>query len=153
MKQEIAEKMQKCLLETVVGDTPQQINLVKHGFAHLASKGHAIMTASNLPLKKRYLLSKECLQTKHILDGFTSVTVRGVMKTQYKHFGQKIPKFIQGICTIGEACTMKFGSDGKIDNEGVSFLGYALDHERDCYQMFDPGTEQFIKTCDVTWAK
>jgi hypothetical protein len=49
--------------------------------------------------------------------------------------------------------TLKNQSTAKIADRGVQciFVGYAIDHEGDCYQMWDPITERIHKTCDIIW--
>ena len=85
-----------------------------------------------------------------MLDGLTIIVVT---KTQYEHFGEKMSKFVQSLCTFGKASTMKVGKNGKVGNQKASkiFVRYVLDHGGFCYCMYNPGRGQINKANDVIW--
>jgi hypothetical protein len=90
-------------------------------------------------------------------DGLQVVTVDGLITTSYKHFFGQNPKFAHHLRTWGEAGTVKTKTKTtpKLANRGVQcmFVGYAKDHEGDCYQMFNPKTDGVHTTRDVIWLR
>jgi hypothetical protein len=85
------------------------------------------------------------------LDWLRLVTINKVKKTRIEHYGLSLPKFTQYLCTWGEAGIIKTGKDWKIGDRGVMgmFVGYASNHEGDCYRMWNPNTKKVSKTHDV----
>ena len=104
------------------------------------------MHHANLPLKLRYLLFKEALNTATLLDGLIVVKIDGVEKPRVVHWCGELPRFANYLRTWGEAGTVTLKKEGmsKLADHGVQcmFVGYALDHEGDCYCMWNPTTSQ-----------
>ncbi len=71
--------------------------------------------------------------------------------TWYKHFYGEAPKYAIKLQEFGEAGTVKMGKDGKLGDRGIPmiFVGYALDHSQDCYQMYNPNTQWIHITRDI----
>jgi hypothetical protein len=143
--------------EFTARDTPQQNHLAELGFAHLASKGRAMMISANIPLTLRYKLFKEAFKTATLLDGLMAVTLEGVTATRYKHYMGENPDYAYHLRTWGEAGTVKTKTlaTPKIGDRGVQcmFVGYAADHAGDCYRMWDPKTSRVHATRDIIWLK
>ena len=55
--------------------------------------------------------------------------------------------------TFGEVGTVRTGKYGKVGNRGVTMMmvGYADDHDRTCYLMFNPFRNSIVESRDVTW--
>jgi hypothetical protein len=69
------------------------------------------------------------------LDWLKLVTIKGIKKTRIEHNGLPPPRFVQYLCTWGEAGTIKkTENDGKTGDCGVTcmFVGYASNHKGDC---------------------
>jgi hypothetical protein len=73
-------------------------------------------------------------------------TIGGITKTKYKHAYGLNPKFATHLRTWGEAGTVKTKVTGTL-------IGYAKDHEGDCYYMWNPLTNGVHTTCDIIWLK
>jgi hypothetical protein len=139
--------------EYTARDTPQQNHLAELGFSILGSKGRACMVVA---MEIRYTLFPKAFEYATDTDGLQVATFDGQTTTRYKHFCGKNPKFAHHLRTWGEAGTVKTKTKTtpKIADCGVQcmFIGYAKDHEGDCYQrMWNPKTEGVHTTCDVIW--
>jgi hypothetical protein len=143
--------------EYTARDTPQQNHLAELGFAILGNKGRACMVAANVPMTIRYKLFPKAFEYATDRDGLQVTTIDGLTSTRYKHFCGKNPKFAQHLHTWGEAGTVKTKTKTtpKIADRGVQcmFIGYAKDHEGDCYGMWNPKTSGVHTTCDVIWLR
>ena len=68
-----------------------------------------------------------------------------------------MPKFAKHLHNWGETGTVKVKTVGKpkVADRGVQcmFIGYALNHDGDCYKMWDPKTGGVHETRDVIWLK
>ena len=75
--------------------------------------------------------------------------------TRIEHYQGSLPKFAQYLRTWGEAGTVKLGKQGKVIDRGVTmmFVGYANNHEGDCYRMYNPSTGKICETRDVIWLR
>jgi hypothetical protein len=115
------------------------------------------MTATNVPETLRYLLYHKAFQYATDTDGLGVHTIGDVTTTRYKHFCGKNPKFAKHLRTWGEAGTVKIKTKTtpKLADRGVQcmFVGYAKDHEGDCYQMWDPKTKRVHETRDIIWLR
>jgi hypothetical protein len=136
-------------------DTPQQNHLAKLGLAILGNKGRACMVAANVPVTIRYKLFPKAFEYATDTDGLQVTTIDGLTTTRYKHFCGRNPKFAQHLRTWGEAGTVrtKMKTSSTIADRGVQgmFIGYAKDHEGDCYQVWNPKTEGVHTTRDIVW--
>ena len=90
-----------------------------------------------------------------LVDGLTAVAIDGETKTRYKHWCGAIPRFAQYLQTWGKAgnVTVRNKNNPKIFDCGVVcvFVGYATDHDGDCYRMWDPITGRVHQLRDVIW--
>ena len=131
--------------------TPQQNSKVETGFAALSAHAKAMMNGANVPLRERYKLFQEVATTATKLDWLTTINLNGEEKTRMEHYGFGIPKFSKYLRTRGEAGTIKTGKDGKGGDRGATcmFIGYANNHEGDCYRMWNPETTRTSETRDV----
>ena len=109
-----------------------------------------MMRHANLPVKMCYKLCKEAFNTATKLDNLITVQVDGKVKTRYEHFGE----LARMLRTWGKAGVVMTGKDGKTGDQGCTciFVGYADNHDADCYRMYNPET-QVSETRDVTWLK
>ena len=57
--------------------------------------------------------------------------------------------------TSGEASTVRTGKDDKVGDRGVTMMmvGYADNHEGNCYRMFNPLRNSIVESQDVTWLR
>jgi hypothetical protein len=136
--------------------TPQQNALVELGFATLANKGRAMMSAANVPKMIRYKVYSEAFKTATLLDGLMPLEINGITKTRNEHWTDKgNPAFAKYLHTWGEAGTviLKSKMTPKAKDRGVQcmFVRYALDHPGDTYRMWNPQTGGIHETRDVNW--
>jgi hypothetical protein len=68
-----------------------------------------------------------------------------------EHYGLPLPNFNKYLCSWGEAGIIKTGKDEKIGDR--RFMGYASNHEGNCYRMWNPNTKKISETCDVVFLK
>jgi len=133
--------------------TPQRNHLAELGFSTIAKKGRAMMVAANLPVDIKYRLCKQAFRTATMLDNLAVKEVDGKVLTRYEHFHGKYPWYAKALRTFGEAGTVKVGKHGKVGNRGepMVFVGYADDHQDDCYRMWNPTTGRVVETRDIIW--
>ena len=85
------------------------------------------------------------------------IDIDGTKDTRYTHFAGKNPKFAQHLRTWGKAgtVTLKSKATPKLADRGMHCMsiGYALDHEGDCYHMWNPKTNRVHETRCVVWLK
>ena len=77
--------------EFTARDTPQQNHLAELGFSVIANRGRAMFSKANVPRELRYGLVGYCFNNATQLDGLVIITINGVAKTRYEHFGETIP--------------------------------------------------------------
>jgi hypothetical protein len=93
-----------------------------------------------------------CDRCQH-LGSIKLITINKVKKTRIEHYGLPLPNFTYYLCTWGEAGIIKTSKDGKIGDRVVTgmFVGYASNHEGDCYRMWNPNTKTVFETLDVVF--
>jgi hypothetical protein len=81
------------------------------------------------------------------------IELDGKKKTRIEHYQDSLPAFANQLRTIGEAGTVRIGKNGKVKDRGVTmlFIGYAMQHEGDCWRMYNPETKRVSQTRDVIW--
>ena len=113
------------------------------------------MKRANVPENIRYLLSNEAFMTATLLNGLVIVEINGRKATRYEHWDDQIPKFAANLRTWGEAGVVKLRDikTPKYSDKGRTcmFVGYALNHDGDCYRMYDPLTKRVHVTRDIKW--
>lgn len=114
------------------------------------------MIAANVPQNQWYMFYPEAFLHATHMDGLEMVKLNEETKTQYKHFGFEIPKFVKYLQTWGKATTVTTkmrGQWAKLPNCGTKmmFVGYATDSSGNTYCMWNPNTNRMIKTWDVVW--
>ncbi|MGH7955289.1 MAG: reverse transcriptase domain-containing protein [Gloeomargaritales cyanobacterium] len=143
--------------EFTARDTPQQNHLAELAFAVLYNKGRAMMHKANIPKKIRYKLFREAFGCATDLDGLVVVKIDNKTATRYEHFFGKNPAFATHLRTWGEAGTVKIKTTmtPKLHDRGEQcvFVGYAKNHDGDCYRMWNPNTSRVHETRDVIWLK
>jgi hypothetical protein len=84
-------------------------------------------------------------------------TIEGITKSRYEHAYGSYPKFAAHLRNWGEAGTVKTKSTGtpKLQDRGAVciFIGYAKDHEGDCYRMWNPLTNGVRTTRHIIWLR
>jgi hypothetical protein len=142
-------------MEYTATNTPQQNALVEVEFTYLASKARSAMHAAEVPRNRRLEFFPEVIMTMTKLDWLKLITINKVKKTRIEHYGLPLPNFTKYLRNWGEAGIIKTGKDGKIGHRGVTgmFVGYASNHESDCYRMWNPNTKKISKTCDILFLK
>jgi hypothetical protein len=115
------------------------------------------MHRANIPLTLRYKLWREAFKTVTMLDGLMVIEIEGVHATHYFHWSGKEPAFAKHLKTWGKAGTVKLNikATPKAADREVQcmFVGYAIDHEGDCYRMWDPNTSGIHETRDIVWMR
>ena len=129
--------------------TPEMIQLAKCGFSDIAGKVRVMMVKAKLPEEIKYKLCKEHFSCAMYLSNLAVVTLNGMTATRYKHFIEAKPCFAKHLRIWREASTV---STGKV--ETMIFIGYAKNHARDCYCIYNPTTEfmtEMRDIRDITW--
>lgn len=74
-------------------------------------------------------------------------------KSKIEFYGLPLPRFAKHLRIWGEAGTVKLPKDGKVKERGVTcvFIGYASNHEGDCYRMWNPVTGMVMLSRDVVF--
>ena len=143
--------------EYTARDTPQMNYLAEIGFTYLFNRAMAMMNGANIPKDIRLRLYTKAIETATLLDGLSQVEINGEKKSRYKHFHGKNPRFAGHLRTWGETGTVKTKSkrSSKITDRGTVciLVGYAADHNGDCYEMWDPVKGSVHVTHDVVWLK
>jgi hypothetical protein len=141
--------------EFTARDTLQQNHLAELAFAVLANRGRATMHAANAPLEMRCKVFREAFQTATLVDGLMPVDIGGVIDTRCVHWSGLNPSFAKHLRNWGEAGTvkLKIKATPKVADRGVQcmFVGYAIDHDGDCYRMWDPKTRRVHESRDIIW--
>jgi hypothetical protein len=137
--------------------TLQQNSLSEVGFAMVANQGRALMARANIPMAVRYRIYSEAFKMAMLLDGLVTIELDGVTAMQYEHWCGKNPEFAKNLRTWGEAgtATVKTKMTLKVKDRGIQcmFVGYALDHLGDMYQMWDLETGGVHVSRDIIWMK
>jgi hypothetical protein len=113
------------------------------------------MNMTLIPKKTRYQIFPKAFKIATVLDGL--VVDKGQAQTRYERFFGNNPKFVNHLRTFGEAGTVKVKKNQypKLSDRGVTcmFVGYAVDHDGDCYEMLDVNNGTVYVTRDVVWLK
>ena len=136
-------------------DTPQHNHLAELGFASIAGKGRALMSAANVPMKVRAKVWVKAFGHATDLDGLIVTTIGDKTATRYEHWCGHLPKWVKYLRTWGEAGTVKIKSKttSKIADRGIQcmFVGHSKDHDGDCFEMWNPKNNYVYTTRDVIW--
>ena len=143
----------KTKIEYTAKGTPQQNHMAELGFTTIAARTRATMNRANIPMEMRYKLFGEIANTVAKVDMLTVITLNGEKKTRYEHYQGTLPGFANHLRTIGEAGTVQIGKNGKVKDRGVTmiFVGYATQHDGDCWRMYNAETGRVSQSQDVIW--
>ena len=148
-------KMGDIKVEFTSRNTPQQNSRVEKGFETEMNRGRTMLIAANIPFCRRYLFASRALLTATKLNGLTVVEWKGVKKTRYEHWGEKVPDFVHRMVPWGWAGVVKtkLTHQAKLQDRGtvMMFVGYPDNHAGDCYQMYNAKTQRVIVTRDIIW--
>ena len=142
-------------IEFTARDTPQHNHLAEVAFATIYGRGRSMMINANIPTEWKPVVAQKAFETATKLDGLVPVTVDGVKKSRVEHWSGQVPKFVKHLRKWGEAGTVKLKTKTtpKMSDRGVTMMmvGYAADHDGDCYEMLNMKTRRIVETRDVTW--
>jgi hypothetical protein len=116
-----------------------------------------MMHRANVPKEIRYKVFPKVFETATLLDGLVVTTIDGETMTRIEHFAGAgaLPKCVKCLRTWGEAgtVTIRKKMQPKLVDRGITcmMVGYATDHEGDCYIMWNPATSRVYTTRDITW--
>ena len=81
------------------------------------------------------------------------MTLNRKTATKYERFHEAKPCYAKHIRIWGEAGTVSMVKNGKVGNRGIPMIiiGYAKNHARDCYCMYNPNTRYVKEMSDITW--
>ena len=87
------------------------------------------------------------------MDELIPITIDGVTAARYKRWCGTNPGFANHLRTWGEAGTVKVKTKTtpKLADRGIQcmFVGYALDHPGDCFEMWNPNTGKILVSRDI----
>jgi hypothetical protein len=86
------------------------------------------------------------------------IKIDRVVATRYVRWaGGKNPSFTQHLKAWVEAGTvkLKIKATPRVADRGVQcmFVGYAVNHDGDCYRMWDPNMSRIHETRDIIWLR
>lgn len=142
-------------IEYTARDTPQHNHLVEVGFATLYGRGRSMMIAANIPKEWKPVVAQKAFETATKLDGLIPVTIDGVTKPGIEHWCGKMPLYANHLRKWGEAGVVKIKTNTtpKMGDRGITcmMVGYAGNHNGDCYEMLNMKTKRVLETRDVRW--
>ena len=104
----------------------------------------AMLHDAHLPRDRLGAFAPKHFVTASKLNGMTQVTLGGMTASRREHFGDFLPKFASHLRTWGEAGTVKLASNfsSKLLDRGIIcvFVGYADNHNGDCFETWDLAT-------------
>jgi hypothetical protein len=133
--------------------TPQQNSKAETGFAVIAAKARAMLSAAQIPREERHKMWGEAAKKSTALNNLIAVTINGETKTRYEHAGLQIPLFVKHLRTFGEAGIVKNMKVRKVGDRGITmmFVGYTEEHTENCYRMYNPVTLRTCESHDIIW--
>ena len=141
--------------ELTAPNTPQQNAPVEVGIPTLLNRANALCVDANIPADVKHLLLPRAILTVTKLDGLQPVRLEGVVKSKYEHQYGSNPAFAKYPLRIfGEALTVTIYETlrGKQKARGITclFTGYPVDHAGDHYEIWNPKTQKFFTSRDIT---
>ena len=147
-------------VEFVAPNTPQQNGVVERAFATCTARGRAMMLNAGLSESLKGKLWAECFSTATTLSNlvpFKNDDEDEEIPPFRRFYGnEEEPKWLRHMRTFGE---LGFATDraeikSKLADRShkVMFLGYAEEHDGDCYRLYKIGTKRVILSRDVRWA-
>ena len=132
-----------------------KLEYAEMGFTALAGRAHAMMNMGNVPRGSLYKLFGEAAKTATKLDSLVIVNDDGVKKIRVEHYANILPRWVNHMRTFGKAGTVRTGEYGKVGDRGVTMMmvGYADNHEGNCFRMFNPLRNSIIESRNVTWLR
>jgi len=123
------------------------------GFTLIAARSRAVMNRANFPLEVRSTTFCEVSNYIAQLDWLKVIELDAKKKTHIEHYQGTLPVFANQLRNIGEAGTVRIGKNGKVKDQGITmlFIGYAKQHEGDCWCMYNPETKRVSQMQDVIW--
>lgn len=144
-------------VEYTARDTPQHNHKAELGFAAIAPKGRACLSAANIPRKYRWVMFPHVMSCTTKVDGLAVIELDGEKKTRYEHRLGSNPKWTAHLRTWGEAATVKTKTQAtsKVEDRGTTmmFVDYATDHEPDCYVFWNEKTNRTCQSRDAIWLR
>jgi hypothetical protein len=142
-------------MEYIAVNTPQQNDLVEVKLTYLAAKAGAAMHAAEVPRDTRLEFFPEVFMTMTKLDWLKLITINKVKKTRIEHYGLPQPNFFQYYVSGEKQESSKPVKTKKNGYRGVTgmFVGYASNHEGDCFRMWKPNKKKVSEACDVVFSQ
>ena len=134
-------------VEFVAPNTPQQNGVVERAIATVTSRARAMFAHAGIPMEMKQKLWAECFCTSTKLSNVMSRDVAPHNgKSAHELFYMKV--FGQ----IGYAAN-RIDIQSKLNDHAskIMFLGYADDHEGDCYRVYKFTTNQVLLCRDIRW--
>ena len=97
-----------------------------------------MLNGTKLPKEIKLRLYLKAVETAMLLDSLVQVEIEGMVKSRFEHNS----KFVNHLRTWSKNGTVKPKAkrSSKMSDRGTVYLlvGYAVDHDGDCYGMWDP---------------
>ena len=146
-------------VEFTAPDTPQQNGVVERAFAVNAARGRAMMAAAGMSEKARGQFWAECFNTATVISNIVPFQRKDETEqlTPFERFyGKgKRPKWVEYMHVFGQIGYMadRKAIKNKLGNRAfrVMFLGYAEDHEGDCFRVYKFKTRAVVLSRDIRW--
>ena len=144
-------------VEWTARNTSQQNCPAEVAIATIGNRARDMMIAANVPYAMRFRIYCEAYKCATLLDGLVVKDIYGSVKTRMEHWGMKLPCWSAALQTWGEAgvVTFKQKMRPKMEDKGLTcmLVGYAEDHAKGVYRMWNPTTGGVHEPRDVTWIK
>ena len=141
--------------EYTARNTPQQNGRVERKFATLFGRVRAMLNGAILPRATRNGLWCECAATATHMENIV-VTANKTVPAHTQFFGEE-SKFARSLHTFGEVGVVNNGEkiQNKLADRGTPciFVGYAPNHAKHTYRMFNVQTQHVWVSRDVKWMK
>jgi hypothetical protein len=132
---------------------PPRNHLADVGFATIAGRGRAMMSATKFPKCYCENFWTKAIQTATYLDGLTVVEFEGKKLTCFEDWEGQLPRFVNNLRKRGEIGIVKLHTNKttKIYHRGkpCMFVGYCLNHTGDTFRMWDPDTKRVHLSRDI----
>ena len=138
--------------EFVSKNTPQQNGLVERDIATIWGRTRAMMSAARLPTNIRERLWGELFRTAADIINMSASHMDD--KTRNEKWENILPDFVKEMHPIGEIeIVYRSKKSAKIDDKGLAtmLVGYADQHSKGTFRMWNLTTRKISITRDVTW--
>ena len=138
-------------VEFVAPNTPQQNGVVEQAIATVTSRARAMFAHASIPMEMKQKLWAECFSTSTKLSNVMSrddAPHNGKSAHELFYGMGKEPRWLRHMKVFGQIgyAANRIDIQSKLNDRAskIMFLGYADDHEGDCYRVYKFATNTVI---------